>query len=213
MYIYIHIYIYIYIYVCVYSTQGGLSYSPTPLTLAPPVCVLAFTRYCHDQYCIVYGIHKGGGGGWGVIYILPNSRAIVLQHCRQCRRAARMKGRLIRAQTIRSETISCKGKCAFPCPAQALWPLLRDGGHVFVPRPIAHAVAQYSIPPQTPFVAIYTKSYLVKANLWRAATPVDPRSPGLSFFFFAGTLAAALHPPDPPLLQYMLYHIGTGNTL
>jgi len=21
---------------------------------------LAYTRYCHDQYCTVYGIHKGG---------------------------------------------------------------------------------------------------------------------------------------------------------
>jgi len=24
---------------------------------------LAFTRYCYCQYCMVYGIHKGGAGG------------------------------------------------------------------------------------------------------------------------------------------------------
>jgi len=30
----------------------------------PPVeCILAFTRYCHDQYCMVYGLLKGGRGG------------------------------------------------------------------------------------------------------------------------------------------------------
>jgi len=42
--------------------------------------------------------------------ILPNSRATVLQQCRQCRRAGRMKGRLTRAPTVRSKTISCKGQ-------------------------------------------------------------------------------------------------------
>ena len=24
---------------------------------------LAVTRYCHDQYCMLYGIHTGGSGG------------------------------------------------------------------------------------------------------------------------------------------------------
>jgi len=41
--------------------------------------------------------------------ILPNSRTIVLHQCGQCRRAGRMKGQSIPAQTTRSETISCKG--------------------------------------------------------------------------------------------------------
>jgi len=27
---------------------------------------LAFTRYCHHQYCMVYGITRGGVGGGGV---------------------------------------------------------------------------------------------------------------------------------------------------
>ena len=67
----------------------------------------AFTRYCYHQYCMVYGIQKGGRGG--VLYF-PNSRAIVLQQCGRCRRAERMKGRLIRAQTTRSKRISCKGQ-------------------------------------------------------------------------------------------------------
>jgi len=67
---------------------------------------LAFTRYSYYQYWMMYGIQKGGG--WG--RILPNSSAIVLQQCGQCRRARRMKWWLIRAQTSRSKTISCKGQ-------------------------------------------------------------------------------------------------------
>ena len=51
---------------------------------------LAFTRYCHCQYCMVYGITQAGSGGGR---ILPNSRAIVLHQCGQCRRAGRMRGR------------------------------------------------------------------------------------------------------------------------
>ena len=42
--------------------------------------------------------------------ILPNSRAIVLQQCGQCKRAGRMQGRLIRAQTTISKRISCKAQ-------------------------------------------------------------------------------------------------------
>ena len=44
-----------------------------PLAYRPPRCTtlhlplryrgLAYTRYCHHQYCIVYGIKRGGGGG------------------------------------------------------------------------------------------------------------------------------------------------------
>ena len=54
-----------------------------------PVCVnsstrlvLAFTRYCHNQYRTVYDIQKGG---WGGRRILGNRRATVLQKCGQCR--------------------------------------------------------------------------------------------------------------------------------
>jgi len=39
-------------------------------------CELGFTRYCHHQYCMVYGIHKRGR--WGG-RILRNGREIVLQ--------------------------------------------------------------------------------------------------------------------------------------
>jgi len=56
---------------------------------------------------MVYGIQKRG---WGGGRILPNSRAIVLQQCGPCRRAEKIQGRLIRAQTTRSKTISCKGQ-------------------------------------------------------------------------------------------------------
>ena len=44
---------------------------------APPLCnKLAFTRYCHDQYCMVHDIKiRGSVGG----RILRNGRAIVLQ--------------------------------------------------------------------------------------------------------------------------------------
>jgi len=45
--------------------------------------------------------------------ILANSRAIVLQQCGKCRQGGRMKGQWIRAQTTRSERISCKGLCLF----------------------------------------------------------------------------------------------------
>jgi len=47
--------------------------------------------------------------------IFPDGRATVLQQqCGQCRRAGRMKGRLIRAQTSRSKRISCKGQPLTP---------------------------------------------------------------------------------------------------
>jgi len=50
---------------------------------------LAFTRYCHYQYCMVHGIQTGGREGGR---ILRNYRAIVLQKCAQCRWAGGMKG-------------------------------------------------------------------------------------------------------------------------
>ena len=37
---------------------------------------LAFTRYCHCQYCMVYGIQKEGPWGGRIMRI---SRAMVLQ--------------------------------------------------------------------------------------------------------------------------------------
>jgi len=41
-----------------------------------PVCVLAFTRYCHYQYCMLYGIHKWGRVGGRILRL---SRAMVVQ--------------------------------------------------------------------------------------------------------------------------------------
>ena len=32
--------------------------------VAGPIPILAFARYCHYQYCTVYGIQKRGGGGF-----------------------------------------------------------------------------------------------------------------------------------------------------
>jgi len=58
---------------------------------------------------ILYGIWRTQGGS-GEGRILPNHRAIVSQQCGQCRRARKGKGRLIRAQTTRSKTISCTGQ-------------------------------------------------------------------------------------------------------
>jgi len=60
---------------------------------------------------ILYGAWHTKGGS-GVRRILRNRRTTVLQQCGQCRRAGGMKGRLIRAETTRSETISCKGQDA-----------------------------------------------------------------------------------------------------
>jgi len=61
---------------------------------------------------MVYRIQNGSRGGGR---ILPNRHAIVLQQHGQCRWAGAMNGRLIRAQTTRSQTISCKGQ---PPPPQ-----------------------------------------------------------------------------------------------
>jgi len=56
---------------------------------------------------MVYSIHKGGQGGGR---ILPNSRAVVLQQCGQCRWAGGVNGWLICVQQPRSKRISCKGQ-------------------------------------------------------------------------------------------------------
>jgi len=79
---------------------------PTPL-LSVGVTGVGLFSILPSQYCIVYGIQKGGRGG---NHILPDSHAIVLQQCGQCRRAGRMKGRLIRAQTTSSKRKPCKGQ-------------------------------------------------------------------------------------------------------
>jgi len=52
-------------------------------------------------------------GGWERGRILLDSRAIVLQQCGQCKRAERMKRRLIRARTTRSKTLYCKGQLSY----------------------------------------------------------------------------------------------------
>ena len=37
---------------------------------------LAFTRYCHDQYCMVYGLLKGGRGSGGRSCSVSSSVAV-----------------------------------------------------------------------------------------------------------------------------------------
>jgi len=63
-----------------------------------PSRLLAFTRYCYYQYCMVYRIQTGGRK---VSRILSNNRATVLHQGRQCRWAGGMNGWLIRAQQFR----------------------------------------------------------------------------------------------------------------
>ena len=43
---------------------------------ARPSCELAFTRYCHLQYCMVYGIQRRGR--WEGVYCAMNGCAIVI---------------------------------------------------------------------------------------------------------------------------------------
>jgi len=62
IYIYTHIYIYIYMYVCV----GVGRRPPQSRRLSRQRCTLACTRYCYNQYCMVYVIQKGHRGG--VVY-------------------------------------------------------------------------------------------------------------------------------------------------
>ena len=76
-----------YIYTCLRISKlcGGAlaasAVSPTKATsgivhMPNRDCDLAFTRYCHHQYCMMYGIKKRGR--WGG-RILRNGRAMVLQ--------------------------------------------------------------------------------------------------------------------------------------
>jgi len=84
---------------------GAFSCASLSTSLHPPR--LAFTRYCHYQYGMVYSIQTGGLKG---ILILSNNRAIVLHQGGQCGWAGGMKGWLIRAQQPRRERVSCKGQ-------------------------------------------------------------------------------------------------------
>jgi len=61
---------------------------------------------------ILYGVWHTNGRSKGGGRILPNSRAIVLHQCAEWRWARGVKGWLIRAQTLRSERISCEGQGA-----------------------------------------------------------------------------------------------------
>ena len=59
MYMYIYVYMYIYIYIYIGLIQPDIyaaTHRACPRSLQTPV---AFTRYCHHQYCMVYGIQKG----------------------------------------------------------------------------------------------------------------------------------------------------------
>jgi len=95
MYMYIHIYIYIWI-----KTR---SVNPTGWVGLYTIFLLP----------ILYSVwHTKGRSSEGCI--LPNSRAIVLQQCGQCRRAGRMNGRLTRARTTRGKTMSCNGQGVGP---------------------------------------------------------------------------------------------------
>ena len=113
---YICMYVYIYIYIYIYTGK-------------PELCVRLVARrgravesgasraveqlglYTILLLPILYGVwHTQGGSGGGRIF--PNHRAVVLQQCGQCRWADKRKGRLIRAQTTRSKTISCTGQRA-----------------------------------------------------------------------------------------------------
>jgi len=143
---------------------------------------LVFTRYCHCQYCMVYGIHEGGRVGGRM---LPNSRAIVLRQCGQCRRAGRMNGRWIRAHTTRSKRISRKGQggdrpnppssahtplsyLAFTRYSFSLGLLCTNQPSCYCPHPPAlpallqyycTTIAQCTTPPRLPCCMPYTIQY------------------------------------------------------
>jgi len=82
------------------ASQGGCrgdegALGLTSVSLCPagsptgPWSSLAFTRYCHHQCSMVYGITRGGSVGGR---ILRNGRAFVLQYGRLCRRGGGIHG-------------------------------------------------------------------------------------------------------------------------
>ena len=80
---------YIYIYICIYTKQRLFLLFSAQAGRRHAAWEAAFTRYCHCQCCMVYGIHKGVRLGGR---ILRNCRAIVLQQGRLCRWGAATKG-------------------------------------------------------------------------------------------------------------------------
>jgi len=77
--------------------------------------------------------------------------ALVVQQCGQCRRAERMKGRLIGAQTTQSRRISCKGQVdtgeQIACFQMNQLTVLAITRYLFSPRPLYKIQCYYS---QTP---------------------------------------------------------------
>jgi len=45
----------------------GSYLGPAPSTVRHTAGALTFTRYCNDQYCMVYGLVKGGVGKESII--------------------------------------------------------------------------------------------------------------------------------------------------
>jgi len=111
--IHIHIYVYISVSVCIYvyserdtgRAQLVLEHGVREI----PEGAAGIGLYTILLLPILQGVWHAKGRSRGG-RISANSRAIVLQQCGQCRRAGRMKGRLIRAQTTRSKRMSCKGQ-------------------------------------------------------------------------------------------------------
>jgi len=119
---------------------------------------------------MVHGIHKGGRVGG---QILPNHRVTVLQQCGQCRRAGRMKGRLIRAQTTGSKTISCTGQlvlcAAVTTPAVSMMRIVyprETPPHTRTARAQPSA-AHRRLPPPPPQTSV-TQSYSAQIPLTRS---------------------------------------------
>ena len=112
-----YIHIFIYICVCVYVRVNPRTPTDAPAPLNRPMLGL----YTILLIPIWYGVRHTKGRSRGG-RILPNSRAIVLQQCGQCRRAGRMKRRLTRAETTRSKTISCKAKPVRVCSGGSAGP-------------------------------------------------------------------------------------------
>jgi len=75
-----------------------------------PGIVLPLSLYTIWLLPILYGVKHTAGGSRGG-RILPNSRAIVLRQCGQCRWAGRMKERLVRARKPQSNRIYAWRMC------------------------------------------------------------------------------------------------------
>ena len=101
MYIYTYTYMYIYVYIYIYIYKNITPHTRKSV-LGCSVQDTLFSLYKILLSTILYGVwHTKVRSRWG--RIMPNSRAIVLQQCGQCRRAGSVKGRLIRAQRLEVE--------------------------------------------------------------------------------------------------------------